>query len=132
MSHLKRKNATSSGKGYVHLNLNAVKMPSVKLLKVMINPRLQYTFNLVAIIWAGTRLTVSAESIAGTLKKVIARAGALSLPPASSLFKPVMSLRAISVNAPGLAVGKIFGGNLFNLAMLETIDFSHGWDALFC
>jgi|LSQX01.2.fsa_nt_gb cation:H+ antiporter len=82
----------------------------------------------------GTKLTVSAESIAGTLgtlKVVIARAGALMLPPAASLLKPVKSSRAVSIYAPDPAVGNIFGSNLFNLAFPAVIDFFHGWSALF-
>jgi cation:H+ antiporter len=92
----------------------------------MANPWFQFFLSAVVIVWAGNRLTLSAKAIADYIGLGAAWAGVLLLPLVTSLPELVTSLRAVAIDAPDLAVGNIFGSNLFNLALLAVIDLAQG------
>ncbi len=92
----------------------------------MVNPWIQFFLSAVVIIWAGNRLTRSAKAIADNTKIGSGWAGLLLLPLVTSLPELVTSTRAVSIDAPDLAVGNIFGSMLFNLALLAVIDLAQG------
>lgn len=61
--------------------------------------------------------TLSAKtSLGGMLVGTIFLAGATSLPEVTT------SLSAIAINNPDIAIGNVFGSNLFNLFILATVD----------
>lgn len=90
----------------------------------MTEPWMQFILSAAAIIWAGNRLTRSAKTIAQNTNIGTAWAGALLLPLVTSLPELVTSSRAVLIDAPDLAVGNIFGSNLYNLTLLAVIDLS--------
>ncbi len=80
------------------------------------------------IIVAGTGLTRNAEAIARHTGLGTLWAGVFLLPLATSLPELVTSWRAASIGAPDLAVGNVFGSNIFNIFIIALIDLSqsHG------
>lgn len=96
----------------------------------MINPWLQFFICAGIIVLAGTRLTRSAAIVAENTGIGTAWAGALLLPLATSLPELVTTLRAVSINAPDLAMGNILGSCLYNLVLLAVIDLLEGRGAL--
>lgn len=88
----------------------------------MTGPWMQFVLSAAVIIWAGNRLTRSAKTFAQNTNIGTAWAGALLLPLVISLPELVTSSRAVLIDAPDLAVGNIFGSNLYNLALLAVID----------
>ena len=96
----------------------------------MANPWFQFFLSVAVIIWAGNRLVRSAKTIADNSNIGTAWAGLLLLPLATSLPELVTSARAVSINAPDLAVGNLLGSNLFNLGLLAVIDLVQGRGAL--
>ena len=91
---------------------------------------LQFAIAAIIIIFAGRILTGSAKTIAEQTGIGTAWAGMLMLPLVTSLPELVTSLRAVLIDAPDLALGNIFGSNLFNLALLAVADLVHGRGAL--
>jgi cation:H+ antiporter len=87
---------------------------------------LHFLISAILIIVAGTRLTRSAQVIAGYTGLGVLWAGAFLLPLATSLPELVTSWRAASINAADLAVGNVFGSNMFNLTIIAMIDLTHG------
>lgn len=96
----------------------------------MINPWLQFLLSAAVIVYAGSRLTRNAALVADKTGISTAWAGALMLPLATSLPELVTTLRAVSIEAPDLALGNILGSCLFNLALLAAIDLVEGRGAL--
>ncbi len=96
----------------------------------MINPWLQFFICAGIIVIAGSRLTGSAAVVAENTGIGTAWVGALMLPFATSLPELVTTLRAVSINAPDLAMGNILGSCLYNLALLAVIDLLEGRGAL--
>jgi cation:H+ antiporter len=96
----------------------------------MINPWVQFIICAGIIVLSGSKLTRSAAVIAENTGIGTAWAGALMLPLATSLPELVTTLRAVSINAPDLALGNILGSCLFNLALLVVIDLLEGRSAL--
>lgn len=92
----------------------------------MINPWLQFLICAGIIVFAGSRLTRSAAAVAENTGIGTAWAGALMLPFATSLPELVTTLRAVSINAPDLAIGNILGSCLYNLTLLAVIDLLEG------
>lgn len=97
---------------------------------IMINPWVQFIICAGIIILAGSKLTRNAAIIAENTGIGTAWAGALMLPLATSLPELVTTLRAVTINAPDLALGNILGSCLFNLALLVVIDILEGRSAL--
>lgn len=91
---------------------------------------IQFFVSAVVVIWAGSRLTRSAKDIAGHAGISTAWAGVLLLPLVTALPELVTTTRAVTIGAPDLALGNIFGSNLFNLALLAVIDLVQGRGAL--
>ena len=96
----------------------------------MINPWLQFLLSVAVIVYAGSRLTRNAALVADKTGISTAWAGALMLPLATSLPELVTTIRAVSIEAPDLAMGNILGSCLFNLALLAAIDLVEGRGAL--
>lgn len=96
----------------------------------MVNPWLQFCVCAAIIIFAGTRLTKNAAVVAENTGIGTAWAGAIMLPLATSLPELVTTLRAVSINAPDLAMGNILGSCLYNLALLAVIDLLEGRGAM--
>lgn len=92
----------------------------------MANPWIQFIISAAVIVWAGNRLTHSAKTIADNTGIGTAWAGALMLPLVTSLPELVTSLRSVMIDAPDLALGNIFGSNLYNLALLAVVDLAKG------
>jgi len=92
----------------------------------MVNPWLQFLICAGIIVFAGSRLTRSAAVVAENTGIGTAWAGALMLPFATSLPELVTTLRAVSINAPDLAIGNILGSCLYNLTLLAVIDLLEG------
>jgi cation:H+ antiporter len=76
------------------------------------------------IIVAGTGLTRNAEAIARHTGLGTLWAGVFLLPLATSLPELVTSWRAAAIGAPDLAVGNVFGSNIFNIFIIAMIDLS--------
>ncbi len=96
----------------------------------MVNPWLQFLISAALIVYAGSTLTRNAAVIANITGIGTAWAGALMLPLATSLPELVTTLRAVSIEAPDLALGNILGSCLYNLALLAIIDYLAGKEAL--
>lgn len=96
----------------------------------MFNPWLQFFVCAAIIIFAGTKLTKNAAVVAENTGIGTAWVGAIMLPFATSLPELVTTLRAVSINAPDLAMGNIFGSCLYNLALLAVIDLLEGRGAM--
>jgi cation:H+ antiporter len=97
---------------------------------MVINPWLQFFVCAAIIVFAGTRLTKNAAVVAENTGIGTAWAGAIMLPLATSLPELVTTLRAVSINAPDLAMGNILGSCLYNLALLAVIDLLEGRGAM--
>lgn len=92
----------------------------------MSNPWLHLLISAAIILWAGNRLTRSATVIADCTGLSTAWVGALMLPMVTSLPELVTSTRAAAIGAPDLALGNIFGSNLYNLSLLAAMDLFKG------
>ncbi len=92
----------------------------------MINPWMQFALCALAIVLAGGRLTRSAAVVAENTGIGTAWIGALMLPLATSLPELVTTMRAVTIDAPDLAMGNIFGSCLYNLVLLAVIDLLEG------
>lgn len=92
----------------------------------MINPWLQFALCAVVIVIAGSRLTRTAAVVARNTGIGTAWIGALMLPMATSLPELVTTLRAVTIDAPDLALGNIFGSCLYNLALIAVLDLLEG------
>lgn len=83
---------------------------------------LKFMLSVLLIIWAGTRLTKNADLIADRTGLGMVWAGALLLPLATSLPEIVTSARASLIGSPDLALGNIFGSNIFNVVIIAFLD----------
>ncbi|UNC93687.1 sodium:calcium antiporter [Candidatus Contubernalis alkaliaceticus] len=83
---------------------------------------IKFILSMVLIIFAGTRLTRSADLIAERTGLGMMWAGALLLPLATSLPEIATSARSSLIGAPDLALGNIFGSNIFNVVIIALID----------
>ncbi len=92
----------------------------------MVNPWIQFLLCAVLIIFAGTKLTKNAAVVAENTGIGTAWIGALMLPLATSLPELVTTIRAVSIDAPDLALGNVLGSCLFNLSLLAVIDIVSG------
>ncbi len=92
----------------------------------MTNHWLQFVVCAAIIVFAGTKLTKNAATVAENSGIGTAWAGALMLPLATSLPELVTTLRAVMINAPDLALGNILGSCLYNLSLLAVIDLVEG------
>jgi cation:H+ antiporter len=91
----------------------------------------QFLAGSLLVIFAGTRLTRSADVLGRALGLGTGWAGVLLLPLATSLPELVTSLRAAIIQAPDLAAGNLFGSNLFNIAIIALVDFMQGKGSIF-
>jgi cation:H+ antiporter len=92
---------------------------------------LQFAGGAILVVFAGVTLTKSADTLGKTLGFSAGWAGILILPLATSLPELVSSMRAVLISAPDLAVGNLFGSNLFNIAILAIVDLVQGKGSLF-
>ncbi len=83
------------------------------------------------IVFAGTKLTRSADVLGGALGLTAGWAGVLLLPLVTSLPELVSCLRAVSIEAPDLAAGNLLGSILFNLTIIALVDLLQGKGAMF-
>lgn len=90
----------------------------------------QFTVAAVLIIIAGTKLTRSADALGKWFGLGSGWAGVLLLPLATSLPEFVTTLRATTIQAPDLAVGNLFGSNLFNITIIALVDILQGKGSL--
>jgi len=88
----------------------------------LLNPWIVFIFSAALIIWAGTTLTKNADLISEKTGLGAAWAGALLLPLATSLPEVVTSWRSAVIGAPDLALGNVFGSNMFNVAIIALVD----------
>lgn len=96
----------------------------------MLIAALQFTGGAILVILAGVTLTKNADTLGKTLGLSAGWAGILILPLATSLPELVSSFRAVLISAPDLAVGNLFGSNLFNIAILALVDLIQGKGSL--
>ncbi|MBS4021087.1 MAG: sodium:calcium antiporter [Dethiobacter sp.] len=87
---------------------------------------IQFLVSAFLIIVAGTGLTRNAEAISRHTGLGALWAGVFLLPLATSLPELVTSWRSAIIGAPDLAVGNVFGSNMFNIFIIAMIDLSHG------
>jgi cation:H+ antiporter len=87
---------------------------------------IRFLVSAVLIIIAGTGLTRNAEAIARHTGLGTLWAGVFLLPLATSMPELVTSWRSAVIGAPDLAVGNVFGSNIFNIFIIALIDISHG------
>jgi len=92
---------------------------------------LQFVGGVILVILAGVTLTKSADTLGKTLGLSAGWAGVLILPMATSLPELVSSVRAVLILAPDLAVGNLFGSNLFNITIIAIVDLVQGKGSLF-
>ena len=92
---------------------------------------LQFVGGAVLVITAGVTLTKNAETQGKTLGLGASWAGILILPLATSLPELVSSLRAVLISAPDLAVGNLFGANMYNMFILGLVDLFYFTGSLF-
>jgi len=92
----------------------------------MINHWLQFAICASVIVFAGSTLTRSGATVSRNTGIGSAWIGALMLPLATSLPELVTTIRAVSIDAPNLALGNILGSCLFNLSLLAVIDLLEG------
>jgi len=83
---------------------------------------MEFLISAALIIWAGTSLTKNADLIAEKTGLGTIWAGALLLPLVTSLPEIITSWRAAVINAPDLALGNVFGSNMFNVAIIALVD----------
>lgn len=86
---------------------------------------LQFVGGAVLVILAGVTLTKNADTLGKTLGLSAGWAGILILPLATSLPELVSSLRAVLISAPDMAVGNIFGANMYNIFILGIVDIAY-------
>lgn len=91
----------------------------------------QFIAGAILIIFAGVTLTKSADTLGKALGLGAGWAGVLILPMATSLPELVSSVRAVLILAPDLAVGNLFGSNLFNITIIAIVDLMQGKGSLF-
>jgi cation:H+ antiporter len=82
----------------------------------------QFLVSAALIVFAGTKLTRSADTIAEHTGLGALWAGVFLLPLATSMPELVTSWRAAVILAPDLSVGNVFGSNLFNVSIIALID----------
>lgn len=87
---------------------------------------LRFFVSAALIVAAGTRLARSADTIAEHTGLGSLWAGVFLLPLATSLPELVTSWRAAAIQAPDLAVGNVFGSNMFNITIIALIDVAYG------
>ncbi|MDW7739674.1 MAG: hypothetical protein SCJ97_06410 [Bacillota bacterium] len=92
---------------------------------------LQFFAGAILIVIAGVTLTKSADTLGRALGLTTGWAGVIILPFATSLPELVSSVRAALILAPDLAVGNLFGSNLFNIAIIAIVDLMQGKGSLF-
>ncbi len=97
----------------------------------MENAWFQFVIGATLVIAAGISLTRSADALSRALGLGAGWAGLLILPLATSLPELVSSVRAALIDAPDLAVGNLFGSNLFNITILAVVDLAQGRGSLF-
>lgn len=78
------------------------------------------------IIIAGMNLSKAADIIGEKTGFGQAWAGALLLPLATSLPEISTSLSAVLIGAHDIAIGNVFGSNMFNIAIIGIVDVVHG------
>ncbi len=98
---------------------------------IMVQAWLIFVVSSAAVFWAGSHLTANAEKIARLTGLGGLWVGLIILPFSTSLPELVSSWRAISLEAPDLAVGNFLGSNMFNLTIIALIDLVQGEGSLF-
>lgn len=91
---------------------------------------IKFLLSALVVIFAGIRLTRSAQLISKRIGLGVIWGGLILLPLITSLPELVTSWRAATIDSPDLAAGNIFGSNLLNLAIIALIDLAHGRGAL--
>jgi len=85
----------------------------------------------VIILLAGVWLTGLGKQVATRYSLSQSFVGAVFLAITSSLPELVTGIAAIKMGLYGMAIGSIFGSNIFNLAILALADFARGGGSLF-
>ncbi len=78
------------------------------------------------IIYAGMSLSKNADIIAVKTGLGGALIGVLLLPVVTSLPEIVTSAQAAIINNPDIAVGNVFGSNMFNIVIIAVVDLVQG------
>ena len=78
------------------------------------------------IILAAVKLSKNADIIAEKTGMGRAWVGALLLPVITSMPEIVTSVQAVLVNNPDIALGNVFGSNMFNIVIIAIIDIVQG------
>lgn len=97
----------------------------------MLTAWLHFVVGALLVILAGVVLTKNADVLGRALGLGAGWAGVLILPLATSLPELVSSIRAALIQAPDLAIGNLFGSNLFNITIIAIIDLMQGKGSLF-
>lgn len=87
---------------------------------------LRFVISALIIILAAVRLSKNADIIAEKTGMGRAWVGALLLPVVTSLPEIVTSAQAVLVNNPDIALGNVFGSNMFNIVIIAVIDLVQG------
>lgn len=78
------------------------------------------------IIFAGTTLSKNADIIAEKTGLGGALVGVLLLPVVTSLPEIVTSAQAALIGSPDIAIGNVFGSNMFNIVIIAVVDLAQG------
>ncbi len=78
------------------------------------------------IIAAGSQLSKNADIIAEKTGLSGALVGALLLPIVTSLPEIVTSAQSALIDNPDIALGNIFGSNMFNILIIAVVDIAQG------
>ena len=87
---------------------------------------LKFVGSALVIILAAVKLSKNADIIAEKTGLGRAWVGALLLPVVTSLPEIVTSAQAVLVNNPDIALGNIFGSNMFNIVIIAIVDLAQG------
>lgn len=86
----------------------------------------RFLISALVIILAATSLARNADIIAEKTGMGRAWVGALLLPIITSLPEIVTSVQAVLINNPDIALGNVFGSNMFNIVIIAVVDLIQG------
>ena len=86
----------------------------------------RFIISALVIILAAINLSKNADIIAEKTGMGRAWVGALLLPIMTSLPEIVTSVQAVMIDNPDIALGNVFGSNMFNIAIIAVVDIVQG------
>lgn len=87
---------------------------------------IRFIVSAAVIVLAAINLSKNADIIAEKTGMGRAWVGALLLPMVTSLPEIVTSVQAVMINNPDIALGNVFGSNMFNIVIIAVVDLVQG------